>query len=139
MGESADVPTDLCGSCTLCCKVLGVAELDLAPGRWCEHCVPGKGGTIYDSRPPSCRTYTCIWRMWRETGQSVEDGLRPDRCHVILDSSLDGRDVYVRPDPGRPSAYTAPRIVSLIGGILAQTGGVAYLVQGGRLKHLVVF
>ena len=35
----APVPGRACGSCTLCCKTMGVDELAKPPGVWCQHCL----------------------------------------------------------------------------------------------------
>ena len=51
-----------CGACSLCCKLLPIAALDKPHDRWCMHCRPGAGGcTIYDSRPQTCRSFSCHW------------------------------------------------------------------------------
>ncbi len=51
-----------CGACSLCCKLLPIAALEKPHDRWCAHCRPGAGGcTIYDSRPQTCRTFSCHW------------------------------------------------------------------------------
>jgi hypothetical protein len=125
-----------CGTCTMCCKVLGVEEIPSPPGRWCSYCTIGQGCTVYEVRPPSCRSYTCVWRQWREEGQPVADMLRPDRCHVVVDAALNGKDHFVRPDPQRPRAWQKPMIANLIKGIVAQTGGEVWLVIGYEPKRL---
>src|SRR4051794_24207443 len=42
------LPGRSCGTCTLCCKVVGVLEIDKPGGVWCRHCVSGKHCAIYD-------------------------------------------------------------------------------------------
>ena len=55
-------PVRSCGSCSLCCKLLVIDELDKPPDTWCPHCKPGRGGcSIYADRPPSCRLFRCGW------------------------------------------------------------------------------
>jgi hypothetical protein len=44
------VPGRACGSCTLCCKVVGVLEIGKAAGAWCPHCAGAKRCTIYEAR-----------------------------------------------------------------------------------------
>ena len=39
-----------CGSCSLCCKILGIAALDKPVGQWCPNCVQGQGCAIYADR-----------------------------------------------------------------------------------------
>lgn len=52
-----------CGSCSLCCKILWIPELDKKAGVWCKHCKPGnkKPCSIYENRPTLCRTFQCAW------------------------------------------------------------------------------
>jgi hypothetical protein len=57
-----------CGSCTLCCKVIAVADFDKLPGVWCPHCVRGKGCGIYETRPTDCRTFFCEWMLDKGLG-----------------------------------------------------------------------
>ena len=53
-----------CGSCSLCCRVLDIAELNKPAHTWCRHCRPGKGGcSIYADRPPVCRRFACVWLL----------------------------------------------------------------------------
>lgn len=93
------VPGRSCGSCTLCCKVVGVAELSKPPGTWCPHCDRAKGCTIYETRPTDCRTFFCHWML--ETGLGPD--WKPERCKFALLSSAAGMTVFV--DPGYPGAW----------------------------------
>lgn len=68
-----------CGTCTLCCKLPRVAELNKPAGVWCVSCHEGQGCTIYDSRPQVCRFYMCGW-----LGGVGSDEMRPDKSGVIL-------------------------------------------------------
>lgn len=52
-----------CGDCNLCCKVMGISELNKPPGPWCSHAVKGKGCGIYEQRPGSCRQFGCFWLL----------------------------------------------------------------------------
>ena len=56
-------PGKTCGSCTLCCKVVGVAELKKPADVWCGHCNKAKGCKIYDTRPQECRTFYCLFLL----------------------------------------------------------------------------
>ena len=41
-----------CGNCSLCCKLLAIAELNKPIDTWCPHARPGRGGcSIYPDRP----------------------------------------------------------------------------------------
>jgi hypothetical protein len=51
-----------CGECSLCCKLLAIADLDKPGGEWCRHCKPTHDGCmIYDRRPEVCRKFACQW------------------------------------------------------------------------------
>ena len=53
------VPGRSCGTCTLCCKLLQVPEVEKPLGEWCRHCDKGVGCTIYAERPQRCRDFFC--------------------------------------------------------------------------------
>ncbi len=71
-----------CGSCNACCKTHSVDESDLVKpaGVWCKHAVPGKGCSIYPSRPIACKAFRCGWL--KGIGK---DEHRPDKTRVVLD------------------------------------------------------
>ncbi len=78
-----------CGNCTACCRPLPILELQKSIGVWCTQCDQGVGCRIYDSRPRSCRDFSCQWLK----GIGKEDD-RPDKTRVILD--------FVQTDNGLP-------------------------------------
>lgn len=70
-----------CGGCTACCKILPVVELGKPALTRCDHQRHGKGCTIYERRPPSCRLWSCLWLTDEQTGNLS----RPDRSHYVID------------------------------------------------------
>lgn len=67
-----------CNGCTACCTTLGVKEIGKKKD---EACVHANGGcSIYATRPPSCRTFQCLWRI----GMGTVDE-RPDKVGIVLD------------------------------------------------------
>jgi len=78
--QSRVVAGRACGTCTLCCKVIAVAEFDKLPGVWCPHCVQGKGCGVYETRPTDCRTFFCEWM--HTTSLSAE--WKPERAKFAL-------------------------------------------------------
>jgi hypothetical protein len=75
------VPTgNDCGSCTVCCMALRVIELDKEAGRYCQHCLPGKGCGIYETRPEVCRGFLCGWRRVPQLGEEW----RPDKSGILM-------------------------------------------------------
>jgi len=71
-----------CFPCTACCEGwLTSIEIDMSPGKPCQHCTV-KGCAIYESRPKNpCKTYQCAWL--RE-GSELPDELRPDLCGAVV-------------------------------------------------------
>jgi hypothetical protein len=70
-----------CGDCTACCRILPVPEIDKPALTRCAHQRHGKGCSIYDKRPMSCRLWSCLWL----TDEATSDLSRPDRSHYVLD------------------------------------------------------
>lgn len=88
-----------CGTCTLCCKLLGIKEIDKPDWAWCVHCTPGRGCGIYETRPAPCRKFFCGYR------QSIDIGEHwfPARSRMVLRAQGIGILCYV--DPGYPNAW----------------------------------
>lgn len=90
-----------CGTCTLCCKVAGVAELSKPVGVWCHHCVKGQRCAVYEQRPPSCRTFYCQWMVQPRLGPEW----KPERAKFALVQLDSGRRLTALVDPGFPAAW----------------------------------
>lgn len=54
-----------CGSCDLCCRVIGVSDggIEKPAGVPCEHLCNAACGacSIYENRPSACQLYRCMW------------------------------------------------------------------------------
>lgn len=94
------LPGRACGTCTLCCKVIAVADFDKPPGVWCQHCARGKGCGIYETRPADCRTFFCEWML--EKGLGAE--WKPERAKFALVMG-EGGHLTAFVDPGFPAAW----------------------------------
>jgi hypothetical protein len=101
--ESLIVPGRSCGTCSLCCKVPHIAELDKPAGKWCAHCRPGNGCGIHSMRPVSCRGFYCQWMIAKGLGPEW----KPDRAKFYLSKTNSGRDLIAHADPGFPNAWRA--------------------------------
>jgi hypothetical protein len=90
-----------CGSCTLCCKLLAIDEIDKPRGAWCRHCDIGRGCRIYAERPGPCREFHCGYLTWDQVGEHW----LPAKAKMVmmLEPSGDRLAVYV--DPSRPDAW----------------------------------
>jgi hypothetical protein len=95
------VPGRECGTCTLCCKAVGVLEIAKPAGVWCRHCSSGKQCGIYESRFASCRTFYCQWMLEKSLGPEW----KPDRAKFVLVKTEGGRHLSACVDPGYPSAW----------------------------------
>ena len=90
-----------CGTCTLCCKVVSVAEFAKPAGEWCMHCQPGKGCGIHAVRPFVCRGAYCEWMICKGLGPEW----KPERAKFVLFKTNDGRRLTAHVDPGYPAAW----------------------------------
>lgn len=85
-----------CGSCSLCCKVMGVPEVKQRHA-WCPHCSPGCGCIIYESRPERCRQFNCLWLV----NPQIKDHWFPAKSRIVIDTSTPATVVFVV-DPDYP-------------------------------------
>jgi Fe-S-cluster containining protein len=88
-----------CGTCTLCCKLLLVPELNKPMGTWCAHCKQGEGCGIHETRPQACRDFFC---GYLQTEQLSEEW-HPVKSRIVVAGEPSGIVLYV--DPGRPDAW----------------------------------
>jgi hypothetical protein len=99
--ENPLVPGRACGSCMLCCQVMGVDELRKPAGVMCSYAVAGKGCTIRKQRPQVCRQFFCGWRI----DPNLDSTWKPERCGFVLGISLHYGAMMVTVDPARPLAW----------------------------------
>ena len=90
-----------CASCTLCCKVVSIPELDKAAGEWCRHCKPGRGCGIHLTRPFVCRGAYCEWMISKGLGPEW----KPEKSKFALFKTNGGRRMTAHVDPGFPTAW----------------------------------
>lgn len=74
-----------CGDCAVCCKIPGIEDekLNKKPNTWCQYCDPkaSRPCTIYENRPNTCQTFSCLWLTGEEY---LKDDLRPDRSKMMF-------------------------------------------------------
>jgi hypothetical protein len=104
-----------CGGCTSCCDFMGIDELGKAPLCVCPHRADG-GCSIYESRPGSCRAFTCVWLL-----EDIAEKLRlreedrPDRSGILITS--DGEfPAFVAWEvwPGAHAQYRAQKLLKRV-------------------------
>jgi len=108
MPPAPSPPAKSCGSCSLCCKVMRIDELEKPMGAWCPNFKAGVGCAIYADRPASCRGFHCMWLLH----PTMPDSVRPDRCKVVLEVDHEGRRILARADPAHPGAWRQEPIYS---------------------------
>lgn len=89
-----------CGTCSHCCTILRVDPLGKAAGVDCEHQRGERGCGIYETRPPICRAYRCLWLQG-----GLEDDERPDRTGGIVDLETVGIGLRLRIREVREGAF----------------------------------
>jgi hypothetical protein len=91
-----------CKGCTLCCKLMGIAELEKPRGVWCPHCNPRSGCKIYGDRPGECRTFYCGYL----TNPALEEAWAPSRSRMVLTyDELQAPRLSVHVDPARAGVW----------------------------------
>ena len=90
-----------CGTCTLCCKLFPVPELDKPAGRWCAHIAQGRGCGIHESRPQVCRAFWCQWIANADLGPEW----KPERSKFVLSIYPGSNSLAVTVDPATPAAW----------------------------------
>lgn len=90
-----------CEGCTLCCKLLSIAELAKPQQEWCKHCNPKKGCTIYEQRPTECSRFFC--------GYLLEDGIgdhwKPAKCKMVLAYEPHADRIVIHVDQTNPLVW----------------------------------
>ncbi|RTM05672.1 MAG: hypothetical protein EKK31_15020 [Hyphomicrobiales bacterium] len=99
--ESSLISDRKCGTCTLCCKVMGIEEIAKPQGVWCPECQIGRGCKIYEKRPAECQAFYCGYRSWPVLGEHWF----PAKSKMVVVSELAGTRIAIHMDPGRAGAW----------------------------------
>ncbi len=130
-----------CGSCTLCCRLLEVREIDKPAGHACTHIDKQRGGCrIYAERPGACRSFECLWlQSQARPGQQMPAELRPDRSHVVFvmdamvipanEIDTETRELFLHVDPDHPRAWQA-HLPSIAIRTFLNRGGTVHITIG---------
>jgi hypothetical protein len=122
-----------CGSCTMCCKLMGVTELKKPTNVWCTHCDIGKGCKIYPDRPTSCREFECLYKMMPK----ADIALRPDKCKVVIAPTTNPDVFSVHVDNTTPGAWKKEPIYTYLKG-LAEGGWTVVISTGEHTLEKIV-
>lgn len=120
--------TRTCGECTRCCTHLRVDEIAKPDWTPCKH-LCAKGCGVYESRPPSCRVWRCVWLQGY-----FGEGARPDKIGVVVTPKEEGNEfVIIGGTPVIIVSCEDDVMSEMYGSLLAMAivgrrGGVAVLV-----------
>jgi hypothetical protein len=121
-----------CGDCSLCCKVLGIPELDKPKDHWCPNFAAGAGCVIYNDRPPSCRNFACRWL----TDPTMGPEWKPSVCKMVVDSRPSLFVVHVDPAVLRP--WSAEPYISVLKRLSAQGLTKGVIVMAIERRRTIV-
>ena len=124
-----------CGSCSMCCKLIGFEELAKPPGVWCKHVSPGKGCSIHDERPVSCRNFDCYWLHDANLGPEW----KPDKSKFVIWRGPSGAWL-LSVDPGNPNNWRQPQYIRqlrLVSAQLAEQNQVLVLLKGEKMTCIL--
>ncbi len=123
-----------CGGCTMCCKLLSIAELDKPRAVWCPHCDKKRGCKIYDSRPAPCREFYCGWRRIAH----LDERWKPSHSKILINYESHNSRVAIHVDPDRPDAWRVEPYYSAIKrwSAEAEAGGGSLVIWAGH--HVTV-
>jgi hypothetical protein len=79
--DNGPVPGRECGACDACCVLFEITEPSIAKaaGVPCRHLTKG-GCAVYESRPQTCRSWLCGWRLIA----SLPEDWRPDLSGILV-------------------------------------------------------
>jgi len=89
-----------CGTCSLCCTVMAVAEIEKPRNTRCCHLNTLGRCAVYPTRPDSCRQFSCTWLLGM-----LPKALSPERIHAVGDTNLAGDALVFHVDPRFPRAH----------------------------------
>jgi uncharacterized protein len=124
-------PGKACGTCTMCCSALEIAELKKSAGPICVNCRLGGGCAIYADRPQVCRDFECEWLTRRDLARRF----RPDLVGVILMEDADSDEYRAVCPPEKPMAWRQPQIFAHL--VAAAKSGRVAVAKSGLMSWRV--
>lgn len=121
-----------CDGCTLCCKLLSIAELQKPRAVWCPHCDKTQGCKTYDTRPEACQVFYCGYRRIAK----LDERWKPSHCKILINYEDAHNRVAVHVDPDRPDAWRVEPYYSAIkrwSATAEAAGGTLVVWSGSRV------
>ncbi len=134
------VPIQDCGSCSMCCFLMAVPDLDKPSCIWCTHAERPHGGCgVYNQpeiKPQACTDFSCLWLISqnRRPEERMAYSIRPDRSGVLFHDARDDENpntLYVHVDPAHPEAWKWEPIQDHINMVLRK-GCAVHIIIGWR-------
>ena len=97
----AYLPGRSCADCTMCCKVMEIAELSKPQHKVCVHCEAGKGCKIYEARPRECADFICLYLFDARFGEEW----KPSKIRMVLTYQRRANRLIIHVDKDRPDAW----------------------------------
>ncbi len=125
-----------CGSCTMCCKLMGIKAIDKPKNKTCSNCIAGVGCSIYSDRPQECKSFRCIWLQTQELGPArrMTEAMRPDKSKIILHTTPDEKGIVAKVDPGFPMAWQESDVTAVLS-VLSMS--LLVLIEAGNRYWLI--
>lgn len=125
------LPDRACGTCTLCCELPDIDELDKPANMLCRHCTRDVGCRAYGTRPATCRAFLCAWRTDGGLGPHWD----PSVSHMMV--YRQGPQFTVLVDPRYPQAWCAePYLSELKERAGADLGGYVIVFIGDEVVKI---
>ena len=121
----------ICNGCTVCCTVMGAAELAKPFYAQCEHKVD-KGCGIYDNRPQNCKDFVCSWAAGF-LGEG--DSWRPDHCGLLFFLRRFSDGLWIEIYESAPGAAADAKRVDYLVQRLSSRVVKVEPIMGTRLHH----
>lgn len=90
-----------CGTCSICCKIVAVAELNKPAHQWCVHNVPRKGCGIWGKHPDACKVWQCGWILMPH----LDERWKPEKCGFIIRTRFQIQQLVIDVEPSKPNAW----------------------------------
>lgn len=119
-----------CGTCSLCCTVMGVAEIHKERNVRCDLLTPSGRCGVYGEHPTSCREFQCLWLMG---GFPVE--LKPNKIQAVPTATDEGQTLVLHVAPGAGKVWERGVLRAFIDRMAAD--GIVVMVMYGEERLAV--
>lgn len=101
MTDSATSGQKTCGTCSICCKIVAVSDLNKPAHQWCVHNVPKKGCGIWGKHPDVCKVWQCGWILMPQ----LDERWKPEKCGFIIRTRFRIDQLVIDVDPTKPNSW----------------------------------